>query len=184
MNIVKLSKLQDFTAQSLGMERSLSNVIVNEKGKAQRKSTTNKKRLDTHEFKEAKKIENETVKKTKSNTKEDMDYFDRNTMNVKNYLLNNIKNIEKLPNQKITKVDGKIKIEITDLKETEYGSLDSIEIYYQLNKGINYIFNRTVVYDNSTKKYKVTDNLVFNSEEKIELPKLMPQGTQLKLIRE
>ena len=121
---------------------------------------------------------------TKSNTKEDMDYFDRNTMNVKNYLLNNIKNIEKLPNQKITKVDGKIKIEITDLKETEYGSLDSIEIYYQLNKGINYIFNRTVVYDNSTKKYKVTDNLVFNSEEKIELPKLMPQGTQLKLIRE
>ena len=27
---------------------------------------------------------------TKSNTKEDMDYFDRNTMNVKNYLLNNI----------------------------------------------------------------------------------------------
>lgn len=62
MNIVKLSKLQDFTAQSLGMERSLSNVIVNEKGKAQRKSTTNKKRLDTHEFKEQAKIINETKK--------------------------------------------------------------------------------------------------------------------------
>lgn len=62
MNIVKLSKLQDFTAQSLGMERTLSNVIQNEKGKFQRKSTTNKKRLDTHEFKEAKKIENETKK--------------------------------------------------------------------------------------------------------------------------
>ena len=62
MNIVKLSKLQDFTAQSLGMERSLSNVIVNEKGKAQRKSTSNKKRLDTHEFKEQAKIINETKK--------------------------------------------------------------------------------------------------------------------------
>ena len=62
MNIVKLSKLQDFTAQSLGMERTLSNVIVNEKGKAQRKSTTNKKRLDTHEFKEQAKIINETKK--------------------------------------------------------------------------------------------------------------------------
>ena len=60
MNIVKLSKLQDFTAQSLGMERTLSNVIVNEKGKAQRKSTTNKKRLDTNEFKEQAKIINET----------------------------------------------------------------------------------------------------------------------------
>jgi hypothetical protein len=62
MNIIKLSKLQDFTAQSLGMERTLSNVIVNEKGKAQRKSTTNKKRLDTHEFKEQAKIINETKK--------------------------------------------------------------------------------------------------------------------------
>ena len=62
MNIVKLSKLQDFTAQSLGMERTLSNVIVNEKGKAQRKSTTNKKRLDTNEFKEQAKIINETKK--------------------------------------------------------------------------------------------------------------------------
>ena len=62
MNIVKLSKLQDFTAQSLGMERSLSNVIVNEKGKAQRKSTTIKKRLDTNEFKEQAKIINETKK--------------------------------------------------------------------------------------------------------------------------
>lgn len=62
MNIVKLSKLQDFTAQSLGMERSLSNVIVNEKGKAQRKSTTNKKRLDTHEFKEQAKITNDLKK--------------------------------------------------------------------------------------------------------------------------
>lgn len=62
MNIIKLSKLQDFTAQSLGMERTISNVIVNEKGKAQRKSTTNKKRLDTHEFKEQAKIINETKK--------------------------------------------------------------------------------------------------------------------------
>lgn len=65
MNIVKLSKLQDFTAQSLRMERTLSNVIVNEKGKAQRKSTTNKKRLDTHEFKEQAKIINETKKESK-----------------------------------------------------------------------------------------------------------------------
>ena len=62
MNIIKLSKLQDFTAQSLGMERTLSNVIQNEKGKFQRKSTTNKKRLDTHEFKEQAKIINETKK--------------------------------------------------------------------------------------------------------------------------
>lgn len=86
MNIVKLSKLQDFTAQSLGMERSLSNVIVNEKGKAQRKSTSNKKRLDTHEFKEAKKIENETVKKTKSNTKEDLDKLKSETKELREQL--------------------------------------------------------------------------------------------------
>lgn len=89
MNIVKLSKLQDFTAQSLGMERSLSNVIVNEKGKAQRKSTSNKKRLDTHEFKEAKKIENETVKKTKSNTKEDLDKLKSETKELREQLKEN-----------------------------------------------------------------------------------------------
>lgn len=89
MNIVKLSKLQDFTAQSLGMERSLSNVIVNEKGKAQRKSTTNKKRLDTHEFKEAKKIENETVKKTKSNTKEDLEKLKSETKELREQLKEN-----------------------------------------------------------------------------------------------
>ena len=57
-----LSKLQDFTAKTLGMERTLSNVIVNEKGEVKRKSTTNKKRLDTHEFKEQAKIINETKK--------------------------------------------------------------------------------------------------------------------------
>ena len=89
MNIVKLSKLQDFTAQSLGMERSLSNVIVNEKGKAQRKSTSNKKRLDTHEFKEAKKIENETVKKTKSNTKEDLEKLKSETKELREQLKEN-----------------------------------------------------------------------------------------------
>lgn len=86
MNIVKLSKLQDFTAQSLGMERTLSNVIQNEKGKFQRKSTTNKKRLDTHEFKEAKKIENETVKKTKSNTKEDLEKLKSETKELREQL--------------------------------------------------------------------------------------------------
>ena len=61
MNIVRLSKLQDFTAQSLGMERTPSNVIQNENGKFQRKTTTNKKRLDTHEFKASKKRENEVT---------------------------------------------------------------------------------------------------------------------------
>ena len=62
MNMYMLSKLQDFTAKTLGMERTLSNVIVNEKGEVKRKSTTNKKRLDTHEFKEQAKIINETKK--------------------------------------------------------------------------------------------------------------------------
>ena len=59
MNIVRLSKLQDFTAEALNMERTPSNVIQNENGKFQRKTTTNKKRLDTHQFKESKKRENE-----------------------------------------------------------------------------------------------------------------------------
>ena len=64
MNIVKLSKLQDFTAQSLEMERTPSNVIQNEKGKFQRKSTTNKKRLDTHEFKAKAKAKNDAIKES------------------------------------------------------------------------------------------------------------------------
>lgn len=61
MNIVRLSKLQDFTAEALNMERTPSNVIQNENGKFQRKTTKNKKRLDTHQFKESKKRENEVA---------------------------------------------------------------------------------------------------------------------------
>ena len=61
MNIYKLSQLQDFTAETLKMERTPSNVIVNEKGEVKRKTTTNKKRLDTHEFKASKKRENEVT---------------------------------------------------------------------------------------------------------------------------
>ena len=62
MNIYKLSKLQDFTAESLNMERTPSNVeVVKENGveKVKRKTTKNKKRLDTHEYKEQAKIINE-----------------------------------------------------------------------------------------------------------------------------
>lgn len=62
MNMYKLSQLQDFTAKSLKMERGNNNVeVVKENGveKAKRKTTRNKKRLDTHEFKEQAKIIND-----------------------------------------------------------------------------------------------------------------------------
>ena len=61
MNIYALKNLQDFTAETLKMERTPSNVIVNEKGGVKRKSRFIKKRLDTHEFK-ASKEENEVKK--------------------------------------------------------------------------------------------------------------------------
>lgn len=62
MNLYKLSQMQDFTAKSLKMERGNNNVeVVKENGveKAKRKTTRNKKRLDTHEYKEQAKIIND-----------------------------------------------------------------------------------------------------------------------------
>lgn len=44
---------------------------------------------------------------TESNIKKDVDYFDRNILSVKKFLLNDIKNIEKLPNQKFTTIGKK-----------------------------------------------------------------------------
>lgn len=54
MNRFKLSKLQDFVAESLQMQRG-KNYLIDKSSK----------RLDTHEFKQAKKIENEVVTKAK-----------------------------------------------------------------------------------------------------------------------
>lgn len=114
-------------------------------------------------------------------SEENKDYFERNIVNVKNFLFNNIKTIEKIPNQKISVSDNKYKLDLTDLKGTLYESLDSIEIYYEPNKEVTYIFNRTDKYEKV--KYKVEDKLIFNSDEIIKLPKLMEKGTQLKLIK-
>ena len=52
MNIYKLSKLQDFVAQSLNMERGNNNVLVDEDGKVKRKNTKTTKRKDPKELKE------------------------------------------------------------------------------------------------------------------------------------
>ncbi len=62
MNMYKLSQLQDFTAEALNMERGNNNVeVVKENGveKVKRKTTKNKKRLDTNEYKEQAKIIND-----------------------------------------------------------------------------------------------------------------------------
>lgn len=65
MNMYKLSQLQDFTAETLKMQRGNNNVeVVKENGveKVKRKTTRNKKRLDTHPYKASKKVENELKK--------------------------------------------------------------------------------------------------------------------------
>ena len=116
-----------------------------------------------------------------SEDEKDIGYFDRNTENVRKFLLENMKVFSRFPNQKITSSGNTVKIEITDLKNTDYDILDSIEITYNPGKEINYIFTRTENQDGKEKKYTVTDKLVLNSSEIIKLPKLMPVGTNLKL---
>ena len=116
-----------------------------------------------------------------SEDEKDIGYFDRNTENVREFLLENMKVFSRFPNQKITSSGNTVKIEITDLKNTDYDILDSIEISYNPGKEINYIFTRTENLDGKEKKYTVTDKLVLNSSEIIKLPDLMPAGTNLKL---
>ena len=65
MNIYKLSKLQDFVAQSLNMERGNNNVLVDEDGKVKRKNTKTTKRKDPKELKEEALIKNELNLKSK-----------------------------------------------------------------------------------------------------------------------
>ena len=113
----------------------------------------------------------------------DIGYFDRNTENVRNFLLSNMKAFSKLPNQKISSLGKGVKIEITDLKDTNYALLDSIEIFYEPGKQISYLFSRTENLNGEQKKYTVKDNLIFNPAEIIKLPELMPQGAKLELKR-
>ena len=120
---------------------------------------------------------------TLSEDETDIGYFDRNTENVRNFLLSNMKAFSKLPNQKITTQGKGIKIEITDLKDTNYDLLDNIEIFYEPGKQITYLFNRTENLNGEQKKYTVTDKLAFNSAEVIKLPELMQQGAILELKR-
>lgn len=116
-----------------------------------------------------------------SEDEKDIGYFDRNTENVRKFLLNNMKTFSKLPNQKITSAGKNVKIEITDFKGTDYEVLDGIEISYEPGKQINYTFARTENFGGEQKKYTIKDKLIFNQEEIIKLPKLMPQGTKLEL---
>ena len=58
MNRFKLSKLQDFVAESLQMQRG-KNYLIDKSSK----------RLDTHEFKQAKKIENNVIRSAKEHIK-------------------------------------------------------------------------------------------------------------------
>jgi transcriptional regulator NrdR family protein len=58
MNRFKLSKLQDFVAESLQMQRG-KNYLIDKSSK----------RLDTHEFKASKKLENEIEKETNKRLK-------------------------------------------------------------------------------------------------------------------
>ena len=118
-----------------------------------------------------------------SEDEKDIGYFDRNTENVRNFLLSNMKAFSKLPNQKITTQGKGIKIEITDLKDTNYDLLDNIEIFYEPGKQITYLFSRTENLNGEQKKYTVTDKLALNSAEVIKLPELMQQGAILELKR-
>ena len=118
---------------------------------------------------------------TLSEDETDIGYFDRNTENVRKFLLNNMKTFSKLPNQKITSAGKNVKIEITDFKGTDYEVLDGIEISYEPGKQINYTFARTENFGGEQKKYTIKDKLIFNQEEIIKLPKLMPQRTKLEL---
>ena len=65
MNRFKLSKLQDFVAESLQMQRG-KNYLIDKSSK----------RLDTHEFKASKKLENEIEKETNKRLKNQKDNFD------------------------------------------------------------------------------------------------------------
>jgi hypothetical protein len=111
----------------------------------------------------------------------DIGYFDRNSENIRKFLIGNMKAFSGIPNQKITNEGKKIKIEITDLKDTDYSPLDKIEIFYEPKKEINYVFTRTENINGEKKEYTIKDNLLFDSGETIKLPELMPIGTQLEL---
>ena len=120
---------------------------------------------------------------TLSEDETDIGYFDRNTENVRNFLLSNMKAFSKLSSQKITTQGKGIKIEITNLKDTNYDLLDNIEIFYEPGKQITYLFSRTENLNGEQKKYTVTDKLALNSAEVIKLPELMQQGAILELKR-
>ena len=123
----------------------------------------------------------EVIMDSLSEYNRDIGYFDRNTENVREFLRTNLKAFSRLQNQKISSSGKGIKIEITDLKDTDFSPLDSIEIYYIPGYGIDYSFLRTENFEGKQKKYTVTDKLVFNQKEIIKLPELMDIGTKLKL---
>lgn len=123
----------------------------------------------------------EVIMDTLTEDEKDIGYFDRNSGNIKKFLISNMKAFSNIPNQKITTEGKDIKIEMTDLKDTDYKSLDKIEISYKPGKSIKYLFSRTENSNGESKKYTITDVLIFDSGETIKLPELMPTGTKLEL---
>ena len=112
MNRFVLSKLQDFTALTLNMERGKSYLVE--------KSS---KRLDTHEFKPSKKQENEVEKKTKKIVKEANKIIDEANEAIDRNRTNAIKANEIIKDEKAKVKEEKEKSkalnELLTLKEKE-----------------------------------------------------------------
>jgi hypothetical protein len=126
MNIIKLSKLQDFTAQALGMERTASNVIVNEKGKAKRKTTNNKKRKDTNPFKVSQVEENKIKIMAKNEVgKIANEIIDKGNETIRNQREEKKKLKDEL--EELKKENAKIRLEFQTLKaeRKDYASLEA-----------------------------------------------------------
>lgn len=134
MNMFKLSQLQDFTAETLRMQRGNNNVeVVKDNGveKVKRKTTRNKKRLDTHDFKAEKKVENELKK---------ISVLQKNKIVEKaNEIIN--KGNETIRKQKEDK--KKLKQDLEKLKEennlfrTELKELKAEREHYKLQEDLN-----------------------------------------------
>lgn len=133
MNRFKLSKLQDFVAESLQMQRG-KNYLIDKSSK----------RLDTHEFKQAKKIENQVVTKAK-------EYIKTKTV----------------PLAKAKELQEQIKTLRAELKETGATRADYAQLE-ELNKNLKEeVKNKTLTIEQLQQQTNSLRTQLLNSEKEI-----------------
>lgn len=133
MNRFKLSKLQDFVAESLQMQRG-KNYLIDKSSK----------RLDTHEFKQAKKIENQVVTKAK-------EYIKTKTV----------------PLAKAKELQEQIKTLRAELKETGATRADYAQLE-ELNKNLKEeVKNKTLTIEQLQQQTSSLRTQLLNSEKEI-----------------